>query len=127
MIGNSVFHPVSHKLGVGELAAVDCRVDAESGVWGEELFPVEVAHAVVKLVGVGGRELYDGLKDSQGGAATEVGLVHDLVVSLERDHAESYFYIFGPQGDELVAEHILKPLECLGHHLECIVHVSVWL
>ena len=47
MVGDSVFHPVGHKLGMGEIGAVHGGVDREGGVDRHELFPIEVAHVVV--------------------------------------------------------------------------------
>ena len=101
---------------MGEVLAVHSRVDGERGIRSHVFTPVDLADYVIEFVGVVGGELLDGLENPEGRAATQVGLVHHLEVSLEADHAASHLHVFRAEGNKLVPEHVLKALEGLGNH-----------
>ncbi len=123
MVGYAVLHSIGHELGVGEIRAVDGGVDREGGINRHELFPVKIAHVVVKLVGGVSCEFYNRLKNPQSRSAAEVCAIHNFVVAFECDHTRAGLHVFGAQLDELVAEHVFKALEGFGNHLEFSFHL----
>ena len=101
---------------MGELLAVDRRIDGERRLGRHVFLPLDIAHHVIKLVGGAGRELFNRFQNPQGRAAAEVGLVHQLEVALEAHHAATYLHVLGAEAQQLVAQHVLKTLIGLGHH-----------
>ena len=116
MVDDAVLDAIGHEAAVVEVLAVHRRVDGERGPGSHIFFPGDVAHYVVKLVGIVGGEFLNGLEDSQGCAQAQVGAIHQFQVSLEADHTGAHLYVFGPQAQQFVAQYRLQSLEGLGHH-----------
>ena len=93
VVRNSVLGAVSHELGMVEVFRVDHGVDGEGLVYGHIVLPRDLFYFLIYGIGTTGFEMIDWFQDAQSGAATEIRLVEDFLVSRERHHSPTDLYV----------------------------------
>ena len=123
VIGNGVFHAVGNELRVAEDIAVNNGINRECCAPIHILVPIHGLYLLVNLVGIGCLETYDGFENAHRSAETEVGSVHHLFVSCERDHATAYLHIVGTKPYQFLGEHLFETLKGLRNQFK-FLHIT---
>ena len=107
IVDDGILHLVGHKLRVAEFLRINHRVDRERRVDVQIIAPVDGSHGVVDVVGIFGREMFDGFEDTHGSAQAEVSAVHHFLVTAERHHAAADLHIVGAEFRQFLCQHFL--------------------
>ncbi len=118
VVDYAVFHAVCDIFRMRELIAVDSGIDGECGLRCHVFLPLYVADNIIKLVRIRSCEFFNRLEDAQSGAATQVGAIHSLEITLEADHSASHLNVFRAERYQFVTQDIFQTLKCLCDHLK---------
>ncbi|OAV65612.1 hypothetical protein Barb6_02827 [Bacteroidales bacterium Barb6] len=95
IINNGILRAVSHKLGMIEVFGIDNGVDGKGRFRRHVILPCHFLGLRIHRIGIFGFEVINRFENAEGGAATKVGFVKQLLVPRERDHAAACLQIGG--------------------------------
>ena len=124
IVSDGILHLVSHEHRVMERITEYHRVNSESGFYIHVFIPFHCLHGIVHLLSIVCSKAYDGLKNTDGCAEAEIGLVKQSFVTCEAHHASPYLNIIGSQIGKLFCQYLLQSLEGLGNHFKGFSHLD---
>ena len=122
IVNNGILYFISHELGVTEFIRKHHRIYGET-LFGIQIFlPIYSLYIIVHFISRLCLEMFDGFKDSDSGAQTEICFIQHGLVSCESHHTVPNLNIAGAQLRQFLCQNLFQSLKSLSYQLEFLLH-----
>ena len=122
MVGDGVLSLIGEELRMTEVFGMDDSVDREGFLRVQILGPIHRLNDLVDLIRISCGKLMDRLKNAQSGAASEISLIHHLLVAIKADTPCDGLNLLSSHLSQFLCQYILQALKGLGNHFKTICH-----